>query len=174
MVLLLLGLALVLATSSSLLASSGSGREDEDQDNSRSSSMPQLRGEIAGSVSITSDGEVWLTVFIDEFSVLAQLEVIDILNEEGFRLSIVALAAQDGEFGAVSEHIMPLTAKEKRVIEFKTQLEAIENINQLFDDLGIPISKESIKSIPYAVSCGWKTPAKCREIVEQILDGRNR
>ena len=174
MALLLLGLAFLLATSSSLLASSGAGREDEDQDDSRSSSMPQFTGEVAGSVSITSEGEVWLTVLIDEFSVLAQLEVIDISNEEGFRLSIAALSAPEGEFGAVSMHLMPLIAKEKRVIEFKTQSEAIDNINQLFDDLGIPISKETIKSIPYAISCGWRTPAKCKEIVEQILEERNK
>jgi len=173
MILLLLGLALVLATSSSLLAANGSGREDEDRDETRSSSNPQLMGEIAGSVSVTGLGDVWITILIDELSILAQLEVIESTSEEGYRFSIVSIAAPLGELGAVSPHLIPFIAQEKRVTEFSTKKEATNKIIQLFDDLGITISQESIKSIPYVISCGWRNPTECQQLVKNILEGKN-
>ena len=171
MILLLLGLALVLATSSFLLASSGSGREDEDR-NSRSSSNLQLIGEIAGSVSVSGLGEVWLTIFIDELSILAQLEVIDSISEGQYRLSIVSIAAPAGELGTVSSNLLPLISQEKRSAEFRSKKEATNRIIQLFDDLGIAISPESLKSIPYAVACGWRNPTECQLLVKKILEGK--
>lgn len=43
-------------------------------------------------------------------------------------------------------------------------------IIQLFDNLGVVISKDSLLSIPYAISCGWKTPDDCHRIVTQMLE----
>jgi hypothetical protein len=170
MILLLFGLALVLATSSSLLPGSDSGREGEDRDESRSLS-PTDFGEIAGSVSVTSDGDVWLTTFIDELSILAQIEVIPKESVCWYRFSISAIAAPAGEFGAVSSHLIPLIAQEKRVIEFKTKKEAIHKIEQLVSEVGIVLSEESAKSIPYAVSCGWRPPSEFNQIVKQLMGG---
>jgi len=170
MILLLFGLALVLATSSSLLPGSDSGREGEDRDESRSLS-PTVFGEIAGSVSVTSDGDVWLTTFIDELSILAQIEVIPKESVCWYRFSISAIAAPAGEFGAVSSQLIPLIAQEKRVIEFKTKKEAIHKIEQLVSEVGIVLSEESAKSIPYAVSCGWRPPSEFNQIVKQLMGG---
>ena len=169
-ILLLLGLALVLATSSSLLARSGSGREDEDRDDSRPSTDKQLCGEIAGSVSVTSTGEVWITILIDELSMLAKLEVIDRSQLEGYQLSIAAVAAPAGEFGEVSQRLKPLLAQEQRIIEFESQKQAVTKITQMFDDMGIVLSEETTKSIPYAISCSWRTPKECQRFVNKLLN----
>jgi len=171
MILLLFGLALVLATSSSLLPGSDSGREGEDRDESRSSLPTDVSGEIAGSVSVTSAGHVWLTTFIDELSILAQIEVILKESVCWYRFSIAAITAPAGEFEAVSSHLIPLIAQEKRVIEFKTKKEAIHKIEQLVSEVGIVLSEESAKSIPYAVSCGWRPPSEFNQIVKQLMGG---
>jgi hypothetical protein len=172
MILLLLGLAIVLATSSSLLAANGSGREDEDRDETRSSSnVPQPSGEIAGSVSVTGTGEVWLSILMDELAILAQLEIIEMSQAPGYKMSIAAVAAPAGEFGEVSPHLKPLMAQEKRVIEFSSEVQATSKIIQMFEDIGIVLSEETMKSIPYAVSCGWRSPAECQQFVKGLLDG---
>jgi hypothetical protein len=171
MILILLGLAIVLATSSSLLAGSASGREGENRDESRSSSPPDVSGEIAGSVSVTSAGDVWLTTFIDDLSILAQIEVITKESVDRYRFSIVAVATPAGEFGAVSPHLIPIITQENRVIEFKTKKEAIHKIEQLVGKMGIVLSEQSAKSIPYAVSCGWRPPSEFNQIVKQLMGG---
>jgi hypothetical protein len=169
MILLLLGLALVLATSSSLLASPSSGGEDEDQDGSGSSSNPIIKGEIAGSVSVTGEGEIWFTILADEILMLAQLEVIEQGNEKGFRLSINSIAAPAGEFGAVSPQLKPFMAQEMHVMEFYSQEQAVENVVRMLNEVGIVLSNETMASIPYAISYGWRSPEECEQFVRELL-----
>ncbi|MBC8200806.1 MAG: hypothetical protein H8E86_02075 [Planctomycetes bacterium] len=169
MVLLLLGLALVLATSSSLLASSGSWGEDEDRDDSRSTSNPTLKGEVAGSVTVTRAGEIWLTILVDELTLHAQLEVIRHEGAKGFRLSIHSIASPAGEFGAVSPQLKPFMAQEMRVIEFYSEEQATQSVISMLSEVGIVLSDETMASIPYAISSGWRSPSDCEQFVRELL-----
>jgi hypothetical protein len=175
MILLLLGLALVLATSSSLLACIGSGGEDEDRADSRSSSNPIVKGEIAGSISLTGAGEIWLTILADELLILGQLEVIEQENVLGYRLSINSITAPAGEFGAVSPQLKPFVAKEMRVIVCNSQEQAVENVMRMCNEVGIVLSNETMASIPYAIACGWRSPEECAQFVREMLkEHKNR
>jgi hypothetical protein len=65
-------------------------------------------------------------------------------------------------------------ANKKNVAEFSTEIEATNKIIQLFDDIGLTISKESLQSVPCAVSCGWRTPEECQSFVESQLKEKER
>ena len=93
MVLLLLGLALVLATSSSLLATSGSGRGGNGGNPSITPNEFPEPGEISGSVSVTSEGELFLTTFVDYYSFLSSIEVIKTTDEKlEYKFRIIGIA----------------------------------------------------------------------------------
>ncbi|MBT4523599.1 MAG: hypothetical protein HOI88_05450 [Phycisphaerae bacterium] len=174
MVLLLFGLAFLLATSSSLLVDSRTGGEDRGRDEDRSLSVNQS-GEISGSVSITASGELWLTVFIDELSILAQIEVITNQSEGmRYRFSVSAISSPDGTLSQVSSHVLQPASEENRFTEFSSQNDAANNLIRLFDEMGIAISIESLKSIPYAITCAWKSPEECQQFIEDLINGANK
>ena len=172
MILLLLGLAIVLTTSSSLFVALSSKREGKSGNfDSHFSNKAPSAGEISGSISITSCGDMWLMVLIDELSIIAKLDIVEVdhcLN--GYRLSIAAIESPSGSSDGVSPNLLPLAASESRAVQFTSPDEASSKIIQLFDNLGVVISKDSLLSIPYAISCGWKTPDDCHRIVTQMLE----
>ena len=171
--LLLLGLAILLTTSSSLLAASSSEGEDKGREISRSVSE-NTAGEISGSVSVTASGELWLTVFIDELLILVKIEVVSNSKKSmSYRFFISAISALKGTLNQALPHVLPLVAKNNRTIECSTQNDAVHKLMQLFDEMGIAISQESMKSIPYAISCGWKTPEECHKFIEALLKDAN-
>ncbi len=175
MIILLLVLVLLLASSSSLLASSSAGGEDMGRDSSQPETGLNLGGEIAGSVSVSSKGELWLTTLIDEFAILARVDIVkDGLVAPKYRLCVTAVDSPSGDFGEVSSSLKPILAQGKHVAEFNSELDATNKIIQLFDDLGIPLSKESLKSIPFAISCGWREPDECIRFIESLLKERDQ
>lgn len=171
MILLFLGLAYVLAKGTSLLVDYDSMRgEDEDRDESRFFNKTPYEGEIAGSCSVTTEGDVWLTIFIDEISVFAKLEVIERNVDPAFyRFSIIEFEYPKGTAGCTSPHILPLTAGNNRMVEFRDPVDASNKIIQMFDKMGIVIRQESLKSIPYAIYCGWRSPDECKNIVANLI-----
>lgn len=175
MIILLLVLVLLLASSSSLLASSSAGGEDKGRDSSQPETGLDLGGEIAGSVSVTSEGELWLTTFIDEFAILARIDIVqDGLVAPKYRVCVTAVDSPSGGFGEVSSSLKPHLAQGKHVTEFSSELDAKNKIIQLFDDLGIAISKASLKSIPFAISCGWREPDECKRFIDSLLKEKDK
>jgi hypothetical protein len=179
MVLLLLGLALVLATSSSLLATSGSGRGDNGGNppnppnpQPKSNDFPEP-GEISGSVSLTSEGELMLTTFVDHYSFLSEIEVIE--NTQGeleYKFTIIAIAEAidmadkkiddiDGE-----THILE--------VKFSSPEEASERLVSLVKNLGIDLTEESVRSVPFAVMNGWRSPEYCQDFVQSLMDKHSK
>jgi hypothetical protein len=175
MLILLLVLVLLLVSSSSLLASSSAGGEDMGGDSSQPEIGLNLGGEIAGSVSVSSDGELWLTTFIDEFSILARVDIV----QDGkvalkYRLCVTAVDSPSGDFGEISSSLKPYFAQGKHITEFNSELDAANKIIKLFDDLGIALSKESLKSIPFAISCGWREPNECKRFIDSLLKEKDQ
>ncbi len=168
MVLLLLGLAFLLATSSSLLATSGSGRGD------KGGSIPPVNndypehGEISGSVSVTSLGELWLTIFVDNFSILAQIDVVDDTNGElSYKFSIAGIAELVDKTEGSKLKDKSQTRPE---VLFKTPEEATERLTALVKSLGIELSKASLCSAPFAVQNGWHPPEECYAIIQSLIE----
>ena len=169
MILLFLGLALVPTMGSSLLDSS-SGREDEERDFSRSSNGLTAAGQISGSCSLTANGDFWLTILIDDFSILAKIDVIDDDSKDPYyRFSLSAIEYPEGSACCFSPQLLPHAIGQKRIVEFKDSEDATSKILEMFKSLGIAITDESLKSIPYAITCGWRSPKECRKIVKRLI-----
>ena len=165
-VLLLLGLALVLTTSSSLLATSGSGRGGNgDKQFSDGTLEP---GEISGSMSLTSDGDLWLTIFVDSYSILAEIEVVEAEGDSvEYKFSVAGIAelVESAESSKTQFH-----SEASPEILFRTPEEASERLVQLIRDIGIELTPESIRSVPFAVKSGWRSPKKCIQFVKKLMD----
>ena len=174
MILLFLGLAIVLTTSPLLLVASCKGRGDDGGGDDTALSNTSNAGEIVGSISITDSGELWLSVLIDDFSILAQLEIVECESEcTGYRLSIAAVNLQSETKNTMSPQNRAKATGESHVVEFKNPQEASIRIIQLLDRMGVVISSESLKSIPHAITCGWKRPDESKQIVNRVLEGNS-
>jgi hypothetical protein len=171
MVLLLLGLAFLLATSSSLLATSGSGREDEGGSNPPKNDYLSP-GEISGSVSVTALGELWLTIFIENLSILAQIEVVDRDNDRlAYKFTVAGIAELVGSSQQSTFEKKPSSPPE---VLFSNPTEATERLVELMKGLGFELTKESLLSAPFAVQNGWRSPEVCKKYIQSILDGYER
>jgi hypothetical protein len=170
-ILLLLGLALLLATNSSLLVTSGSGREDDGGKNSPSFSNQHNQGEISGSASVTSSGDVWLTIYIDHFSILAKIDVLE--ETDGSLIYKFSVANITFQVDSKNE-TRPI---EKTSTSLETQFgspdEAITALVTMFKKIGIEFTNATLKSIPYALNCGWRSPEECRGFVQCLLEKHN-
>jgi len=171
LILLLLGLALLLTTSSFLLDTSGSGREGNGgnpESNSYNSTEP---GEISGSVSITSSGELWLTIFVDQLSILAKISVVK--NIEGtpmYSFAIIAIAEIASELENKPKQLFSHSDINKnKVVTFTCPDEASKRIVEMLKNLKIELSQDALRSLPYAVSCGWKPPQECEILIQSLL-----
>ena len=171
MILLLLGIAFLLATSSSLLVTSGSGRGDNGGNIPPNSNENMVPGEISGSVTVTAIGELWLTIFIDRYSVLAKIQVVD---EELGALSYSFAIAGIMEISKGANHTVEQTGPEfVPITEFKTPEDAALKLIGLAKNLKLDISKESLKSVPFAIECGWRTPQECKQFIASLLEEKN-
>ncbi len=174
MILLFLGLAIVLTTSPLLLVASGKGRGDDGGEDELPKPQTTHSGEISGSVTITDKGEVWISALIDEISIIAQVEFLgNELNWTGYRLSIVDVEILAKPNNEKSCSKVRTDATESNVVEFTTHAEASNQIIQLLKTLGIPLSSESIRSIPHAIRFGWKSPEESKQIVNTLLEGNS-
>ncbi|MBC8309696.1 MAG: hypothetical protein ISR75_04950 [Phycisphaerales bacterium] len=176
MVLLLLGLALVLATSSSLLATSGSGRGDNGGNPPNppptSTDFPEP-GEISGSVSVTSEGELMLTTFIDHYSFLSEIEVIENLQGQlEYKFTMIGIAKA---FDMADEKIDDIN-RETQILEvkFSSPEEASERLVSLVKNLGIDLTEESVRSVPFAVMGGWRSPEYCKDFIQSLMDKHSK
>ena len=167
-ILLLLGLAFVLTTGSSLLATSGSGREGNGGNQPSDSNNCFEPGEISGSISITSKGELWLTIFVDTFSILAAIDVVDCDGGEyAYKFSIAGLA----ELVDKSERSKIQTNSSTHPeIVFSTPEEASERFIELISNLGVELSQEAIRSVPFAINGGWKSPDECKQFIKNVME----
>lgn len=169
MILLLLGVAFLLATSSSLLVTSGSGREGKGGEDSPKSNTSLEPGEISGSITVTSNGELWLTTYVDNLVFLSEINVVELKKGEfAFKFTIVGIAELMAPLftTTVKNHDVPPSTE----VLFTTPEEATERLTDLIQGLGIILTSASVKSIPYAVQCGWRTPRECTECIQSLLD----
>ncbi len=164
---LLLGLAFLLATSSSLLVSYGSGRGDNGRFSKEDSQPFPEPGEIAGSVSISSSGEIWLTAFVDQYAVLSQIEVVE--DDDGvpkYKISVAGIGHISVQNEAES---IPDFKPEDAVFYCAKVEDAVEQLILLVDRIGLGLSKLTLQSIPVAVRCGWKPPIECSSFIQHLL-----
>jgi hypothetical protein len=164
--LLLLGLALVLTTSSSLLVTSGSGREGNGEKKLSDGTLEP--GEISGSMSLTTNGDLWLTIFVDSYSILAAIEVVEVEGssfEYKFSVAGIAELTESSESSKTQSH-----SETPPEILFSTPEEASERLVQLIRGMGIELTPESIRSVPFAVKSGWRSPEKCIQFVKKLID----
>jgi hypothetical protein len=56
-----------------------------------------------------------------------------------------------------------------QAIEFTSQEQAVENVIKMFHKVGIVLSNETMASIPYAISYGWRSPEECEQFVRELL-----
>lgn len=168
MVLLLLGLAFVLATSSSLLATSGSGRGDNGDENSLLFPTCNNLGEVSGSASVTSSGELWLTVYIDEISILAKIEVVDGNNDSlRYKFTVVSIAIPTESQLVKESNEVPKGPLE---VQFDSPDDAVSSLFAMFQKIGIEFSNASKQSINHAAHCGWRTPKECKEFIQNQVE----
>jgi hypothetical protein len=168
MVLLLLGLALVLATSSSLLATSGSGRGGNGGNPSITPNEFPEPGEISGSVSVTSEGELFLTTFVDYYSFLSSIEVIKTTDEKlEYKFRIIGIAEL---IDKVNQKINIDRDTQILEVKFRSPKEASERLVSMVKNLGIELTEESVRSVPFAVMGGWRSPEYCKGFIQSIMD----
>jgi len=165
-VLLLLGLALVLTTSSSLLATSGSGRGDNGGNQPLGKCLEP--GEISGSISLTSNGELWITIYVDTYSILASIDVVQGERDSyEYKFSIQGIA----EFVESSKSsTTQLCSEAHQGILFNSPEQASKLLVKLMSELGIELTPESIRSVPFAVESGWRSPEKCKQFIKKHMD----
>lgn len=143
-------------------------------DNKEVEDSSELGGEISGSISITEKGQVWLTVFLDDISILASVFVIERDNEElAYRIIIEKLDRAAGTHGSVSADAFSLLDKEARMTEFSTQLEAASELLCLMDALGLDIEPRTRKAIPIVIGCGWRSPETSKKLIAEAVDAGN-
>jgi len=173
MILLFLGLAVVLTTSPLLLVASSKGGGD-DGDGDSPSPKTTHPGEISGSVTITDKAEVWLTALVDELSILALVEILGSeLKWTGYRLSIVGVHMPNNSKNENPHCKAETETLKSHVVEFTNPTEASNQIIQLLHNMGIPLSNESIQSIPHAIRFGWKSPEESKQIVNSLLESNS-
>ncbi len=166
MILLLLGLAFVLATGSSLLATSGSGRGDNGENQPPVEDL--VSGEISGSVSVTSKGELWLTIFVDSFSILASIDVVDSDDGEfAYKFTVVGIAELVNTSGPPK---IQFDSPTRPAVLFSTPQEASQRLVELMKTTGIELTQESLSSIPFAVEGGWRPPEECKGFINTLME----
>lgn len=173
MILLFLGLAVVLTTTPLLfIASSNGGGDDGGGDPATPKSTHP--GEISGSVTITDKAEVWLTALIDEISILAYVEILGSESKwTGYRLSIVGVNVPIKSNEENPLYCAGTDSPMSPVVEFANPTEASNQIIQLLDNMGVPLSSESIQSVPHAIKFGWKSPSESKRIVNSLLESNS-
>lgn len=166
--LLLFGLALLLATSTSLLATSGSGRGEDGDEDSSSFLDCNNHGEISGSTSVTSTGELWITIYIDQLSILAKIEVVEGENKVlRYKFSVTSISFPTESDSVKKPHYVPKDALETH---FDSPDQAVKALILMFKKIGIEFTDASIQSIPHAICCGWRSPEECKEFIQRLLE----
>ncbi|MBT4529622.1 MAG: hypothetical protein HOC27_00315 [Phycisphaerae bacterium] len=167
MVLLLLGLALLLATGSSLLVTNVSGRGGNGGSPPPKSNGTPEPGEITGSVSISSSGDLWLTIYVDYYSILAHVEVVHAKSHEWeYCLTVAGI----GQLCELDEQTTLADIPPSEVsIQCGTQEEAVTKLTALVKQLSLQLTEPSLKTIPIAVECGWKEPRECQEMITSLV-----
>ncbi|MDP6542215.1 MAG: hypothetical protein QGF07_05450, partial [Phycisphaerales bacterium] len=130
-------------------------------------------GEISGSVALTGDGKVWLTVFLDDAAVLARINLFDRENGElTYRLVIEKLERATQTHCSVSSDVLNVLDEEARMAEFSCQDEASLELLRLIDVLGIEIQSGTRRAIPIAIGCGWRSPETCKQLIEEAIEAQ--
>jgi hypothetical protein len=127
-------------------------------------------GEISGSVAITSDGTVWLTVFLEDIAILARVLLYDKDNGElAYRLIVEELERAEGTHGSVSSDTFVVLDEKARMAEFSTKDDATLELLQLIDALGLDIQSGTRKAVPIAIGCGWRSPETTKTMVAEAI-----
>jgi len=168
MILLLLSLAFVLATSSSLLATSGSGGGGNGGKSlSTSDDFPEP-GEISGSISLSDLGELWLTTYLDMLSILSKIEVVEAAcGSLEYKFRIVGIATLGEELAKVFDIE---EADPNLELQFRTPEEATDKLVAMAKALRVGITVESLRAVPCAVHCGWRSPEDCKSFIQTTLE----
>jgi len=48
--------------------------------------------------------------------------------------------------------------------------EASERLVSMVKNLGIELTEESVRSVPFAVMGGWRSPEYCKGFIQSIMD----
>jgi len=130
----------------------------------------EAEGEISGSVSVTSNGEVWLTIFLDEIAILARIHLFDRDSGElAYRLVVEELKRTEGPHGSVSSNMLGVLDEQARMAEFSSKDEATVEILRLIDVLSIDIQAGSRKAVPIAIGCGWRSPETTKNMIAEAI-----
>ena len=123
------------------------------------SMMKPEKGEIRGSAGCTKKGQMIIYALVDDYKLTIELVVAN--NNTAFQIYIrECYALKDGEItsGIDIECDNVVVSNEK---------EAGEAIIQLLKPLNL--CEETIESIPYAISEGWRSPQEAIKIVERDI-----
>jgi hypothetical protein len=127
-------------------------------------------GEVSGSVAITSDGQVWLTVFLDDIALLARVIVFEKENSElSYRFVIDKIERPNGTHGSVSSDVLSLIDEEARKAEFSSLDEAMLELLHLINALGLELQAGTRKAVQLAIGCGWRTPKTAKNMIEEAI-----
>ncbi|MBC8202746.1 MAG: hypothetical protein H8E91_02850 [Planctomycetes bacterium] len=127
-------------------------------------------GEISGSVSVTSEGNVWLTIFLDDIAIFARVHLFERENGElAYRLVVEELERAEGTHGSVSSDALGVLDEKARMAEFSTQDEATLELLRLIDALGLDIQSGSRKAVPVAIGCGWRSPETTKTMIAEAI-----
>ena len=130
----------------------------------------EAKGEISGSVVITGDGKVWLTVFLDDIAILAGISIFD--REDGelsYRLVVEKLESAPGTHGSVSSDVLGVIDEAARMVEFSTEQEAVTELLRLVDALGLDIHAGTRRAVPLAIGCGWRSPKTTKNLIKEAI-----
>ncbi len=130
----------------------------------------EAEGEISGSVAVTGEGKVWLTVFLDDIAIMARVHLFERDNGElTYRLVIEELERAEGSHGSVSSDTLGVLDEKARMAEFSTQDEATLEILRLIDALDLDIQSGSRKTVPIAIGCGWRSPETTKTMIAEAI-----
>ncbi|MDP7008434.1 MAG: hypothetical protein QGI78_02580 [Phycisphaerales bacterium] len=131
---------------------------------------PRTTGEVSGSVSLTSDGTVWLTVFLDDIALLARVSTMTRTDRAlAYQLIIEKLEGPSGIHGGATSGSISLLDEKERMIAFSTKDEATLECLRLIDSIGIELQEETRRSIPVAIRCGWRSPEAAKSMIEEAV-----
>lgn len=131
-------------------------------------------GELTGSVSLTTEGQIWLTLFVDDVAILARVNMIELEDGElCYEVVVEKLERPPGTHGSVSSDVLGLLDEEARSVIFSSKEEAKSKLMLLFDALGVDLLAGTRMAIPHAIEHGWRSPRTCQQFVQKEL-ARNK
>jgi len=116
--------------------------------------------EISGSVSITSNGDIFIHSSIENYDLLFKLDAM----KTRYKINLVAINSGDEKL--VKPDIKGLTIKNLKAAKKKIP-------NWLTKKVKLNLQEDTLHSIKLAIECSWKTPKASFESLSQLVNEAN-